>query len=116
MSSIARRIERMETVLSVGKQRKTSEIIISGPEGGGSLHERQQRESLGPAETWLTYQEQLATARQDQAERDNRLIVIHLSAQRELEARQFQNTPLAEEKRAERIREYRTEYEHMLDL
>jgi len=37
-----------------------------------------------------------------------------MSVERELQARQFQNTPLEEEKRAERINEYRTVSEYML--
>jgi len=116
MSNIAKRIEKLEKMMSVGKEKKISELIITGPEGGGSLDERQWRESLGPAETWLTYQEQLATAREDQADHDHRIIVIGLLVQRELQARQFQNTPLEEEKRTERIQEYRTLYKDMQSL
>jgi hypothetical protein len=113
MSSIARRIEKLEKMISVGKERKINEIIISGPYGCGSFEEQQRLESLGPPETWLIYQEQLALAREDQADRDNRIIVIGLSVERELEAREFQNSPLEEEKRAERIREYRILYKDL---
>jgi hypothetical protein len=113
MSSIAKRIEKLEKIMSVGKERKISELIISGHEGDGTL---QEQENLGPVETWLTYQEQLATAREDQADCDHRLIVIGLSVERELQAREFQNSPLEEEKRAERIQEYRTLYKDMLNL
>ncbi len=90
--------------MSVGKERKISECIIIVPEGNGSVDERQ---SLGPEETWLTYEEQLVAAREDQADYDHRLIMISLSVERELQARQFENSPLAEEKRTERIQEYR---------
>jgi len=114
MSSIAQRIEKLERLISVGKDRKVSEIIICGPWGGGTTDESKQQEILGQPETWVTYQEQLATAREDQADCDSRVIIIHLSIERELQARQFQNTPLEEEKRAERIHEYRTEFKHMV--
>lgn len=113
MSNIARRIEKLEKVMSVGKERKISEIIMTAPESDGSRNGQQQRDKLWPAETWLTYQEQLATAREDQADRDSRIMVIDLSVEKELQARQFQNTPLEEEKRAERIQEYRTLYKDM---
>jgi len=114
MRSIAGRIEKLEKAMSVGKERKVSEIIICGPWGGGTPEETQQQESLGSPETWITYQEQLATAREDQDDCDSRIIVIHLSVERELQARQFQNTSLEEQKRAERIHEYRTKFEHLM--
>ena len=50
----------------------------------------------------------LAIAREDQADHDWRLIMVGLSVKRELQARQFQNTPLEEEKRTEPVQEYRT--------
>jgi hypothetical protein len=113
MSSITRRIEKLENMMSMGKERKVNEIIISGPYGDGSFEEQKRMESLGPLETWFTYQEQLAVAREDQAGRDNRIIVIGLSIERELQAREYQNLPSEEEKRAERIREYRILYKDL---
>jgi len=108
MSNIARRIEKLEKIMSVGKEREISECIIILHEIDGLENEQEQRDKLGPHKNWLTYQEQLATAREDQADREFRLIMIGLSVERELRAREFQNTPLEEEKRAERIQEYRT--------
>ncbi|MHC4229913.1 MAG: hypothetical protein ACYSW0_20955 [Planctomycetota bacterium] len=105
MHSIERRIGKLEKMTSVGKERKVHECVITLAEGDGSLDELQ---SLGPEETWLTYQEQLAVAREDQADYDWRLFTISLSVERELQARQFENSPLAEAKRAERIQEHRT--------
>jgi hypothetical protein len=116
MSSIAKRIEKLEKMMSVGTERKISELIISGPEGGCSLEEQQRRENLGPSETWLTYQEQLAIEREDQADCDHRIMVIGLSAERELQAREFQNTSSEEEKRVERVQEYRTLNKNMFNL
>lgn len=116
MGDIARRIKKLERVMCVGKERKISECIVVFPDRDDSVCEQEQRESLGPVEIWLTYQEQLATAREDQADRDYRLIVIELSVERELQAREFQNTPLADEKRAERVQEYRTVLKDKLSL
>jgi len=108
MSNIARRIENLEKIMSVGKERKIRECIIILHKIYDLKNEQEQRDKLGPVKNWLTYQEQLATAREDQADRDFRLIMIGLSVKRELQAREFQNTPLEEEKRVERIQEYRT--------
>jgi len=107
MSSIARRIEKLEKVMSVGKERRICELIITKHEDSSSLDEQEQRDKLGPVKNWLTYQEQLATAREDQADNAIKLITINLSVKKELQAREFQNSPLEEEKRAERIKEYR---------
>ncbi|TKJ34767.1 MAG: hypothetical protein CEE38_16540 [Planctomycetes bacterium B3_Pla] len=105
MHSIERRIGKLEKTMSVGKERKIHECVITLAEGEDLLDERQ---SLGPEETWLTYEEQLVAAREDQADYDHRLLMISLSVERELEARQFENSPFAEAKRAERIQEHRT--------
>jgi hypothetical protein len=105
MHSIERRIGKLEKMMSVGKERKIHECIITLAEAEGSLDERQ---SLGPEETWLTYQEQLAITREDQADYDWRLITIGLSVERELEARRFENSPFAKAKRSERTQEHRT--------
>jgi len=108
MSNITRRIEKLEKIMSVGKERKISECIIILHEIDGLENEQEQRDKLGPVENWLTYQEQLDTAREDKADSEFRLIMVGLPVERELQAREFQNTPLADEKRAERIQEYRT--------
>jgi hypothetical protein len=102
MSDIARRIEKLEKVMSVGKERKISECIVVFPDRAVTVSEQEQRDELGPAETWLTYQEQLAAAREDQADCDYRIIMLCLFVEKELQAREFQNTRLAEEERAER--------------
>ena len=108
MSNITRRIEKLEKQMSLGKEIEISECIIILHEIDGLEHEQEQRDKLGPVENWLTYLEQLAAAREDKADREVRLIMVGLSVERELQARQFQNTPLEEETRAERIHEYRT--------
>jgi len=107
MSNIARRIEKLEKIMSVGKKRKIIEFIITLHKIDGLENDQEQRDKLGPVKNWLTYQEQLATAREDQADNDIKLITISLYVKKELQAREFQNTPLEEEKRAERIHEYR---------
>ncbi len=116
MRNIAGRIERLEKMMSVGKDRRIDEIIITGPVGGCPPDEQKLRDSLGPPETWLTHQEQLAAAREDQTDCDHRLTVIELSVERELQARESQNTPLADKKRAERVQEYRAAFQNMLGL
>lgn len=108
MSNIARRIEKLEKIMSVGKKRKIIEFIITLHKIDGLEGEQEQKDKLGPHKNWLTYQEQLATAREDQADNAIKFITISLFVKKEVQAREFQNTALEEEKRAERIQEYRT--------
>jgi hypothetical protein len=118
MRSIANRIENLEKLLSVEKEKKIIEVIISLPESDSMFPEslegdelvkaRQEREKLGEPQTWITYQEQLELARQERKESFSHVIMVGLSIERELQARQFLNTPLAEQKKAERIHEYKT--------
>ena len=119
MRNISNRIDKLEKLLSVGKDRKISDVIITLPEsdsmfpenleGDDLIKARQEREKLGKPENWITYQEQLELARQERSESDfSNIILIGLSVERELMARQFLNTPLADQKKAERIHEYKT--------
>jgi hypothetical protein len=87
MSNITRRIEKLEKIMYVGKERKIREYIITLHKIYDLKNEQEQRDKLGSHKNWLTYQEQLATAREDQADRDHRIIIIGLSVERELQAR-----------------------------
>jgi len=51
MRNIAGRIEKLEKMMSVGKERRIDEIIITGPVGGCDPDQQKLRESLGPPET-----------------------------------------------------------------
>ena len=89
MYSIARRIEKLEKMISIGKEREIREYIFTLLKICDLKNEQEQRNKLGPLKSWLTYQEQLATAREDQADSVFRIIMINLSVERELQAREL---------------------------
>ena len=107
MSNITRRIDKLEKLMNVGNEKSYPEVILVLTDDDGLLNEQERRDKLGPTENWLTYQEQLEAAREDLADDDIKFIRLRLSVEKELQAREFQNTPLEDEKRAERIKEYR---------
>jgi hypothetical protein len=115
MRSITNRIEKLEKLLSLEADEKITEVIITLPEsdtvleGEEFLKARQEREKLGDCRDWITYQEQLEMARQEKKHNSTTpIILIGLSIEREKQARQFLNTPLAEQKKDKRIHEYMT--------
>ena len=89
MYSITRRIEKLEKMISVGKERDICEYIFTLLTTYDLKNWQEQRDKLGPVKNWLTYQEQLATARGNQANRVFRIIMINLSVERELKAREL---------------------------
>ena len=89
MYSIARRINKLEKMISVGKERGIHEYIFSLLKTHDFENWQELRDKLGPVKNWLTYQEQLATSREDQADRVCRVIMINLSVERELQAREL---------------------------
>jgi hypothetical protein len=89
MYSIARRIEKLEKMISVGKEKKIREYIFTLLKAYDLENWQEQRDKLGPVENWHTYQDQLATAREDQIGRVFRIIMINLSVERELQAREL---------------------------
>ena len=115
MRNMSNRIEKLEKLLSLKVDQEITEVVITLPESyavleGEDLQKaRQEREKLGKPENWITYQEQLELARQERKESNfSPVIMIGLSIEREKQARQFLNTPLGRQKKAERIHEYRT--------
>lgn len=89
MYSITRRIEKLEKMMSAGKETKIREFIFTMLNTYDLKNWQEQRDKLGPVKNWLTYQEQLATAREGQADRVFRIIMINLSVERELRAREL---------------------------
>jgi hypothetical protein len=89
MYSITRRIEKLEKMISVGEEIGICEYIFTMLKTYDLNNWQEQRDKLGPVKSWLTYQEQLATAREDQADRVFRIIMINLSVERELLAREL---------------------------
>jgi len=97
MSDIRRRINTIEKKVSLGRyERPTLLPFIVCLESGNSP--REQREALGPIETWITYQEQLQVGTKANAEylKDNpgslaKFITIELDAEKEYQARATKN-------------------------
>jgi hypothetical protein len=94
MYSIARRVEKLEKIISAGKERKIREYIFSLLKTHDLENWQELRDKLGPVENWLTYKEQLATAREDQADREFRVIMINLSVEKELQARELMSNAI----------------------
>ena len=93
MSDISRRINTIEKQLNVGQHKKPSSPPMI------CLHSETEtmvegRDKLGPVDTWITYQEQLHTQQEANAEylKNNpyslpQIIVIELDAGKEYQAR-----------------------------
>jgi hypothetical protein len=98
MYSIARRIEKLEKILSVGKEIR--EYIFTLLKTHNLENWQEQLDKLGPVNNWHTYQEQLATAREAQADRTFRIIMINLSVEGELQARELMSNTTKKQRKA----------------
>jgi hypothetical protein len=94
MRDIGSRINRIEKQLSVGKHQKPTLPAIILCLTKGRMMNAQDRQELGPEETWLTYQERLQAGEKANIEylRDNpdgpvKIIQIELDVAKEFQAR-----------------------------
>ncbi|MHC4558610.1 MAG: hypothetical protein ACYS80_15070 [Planctomycetota bacterium] len=94
MHGINRRINSIEKKMSMGRHKKSNQppLVLSVQKKNRVKAEWE--DSLGPVNTWVTYQEQLSAAKQANAEflkeNPNSLppsIVIELDADKEVQAR-----------------------------
>ena len=100
MYSIARRIEKLEKMISVGKEKKIREYIFTLLKAYDLENWQERRDKLGPVEKWHTYHEQLAIAREAQADRVFRIIMINLSVEGELQARALMSNATKKQQKA----------------
>jgi len=95
MKDICRRINNAEKQMSVGRRKKQNQppLVLSVHSKSETITEN--RDSLGPVDTWITYQEQLHAGQRTNAERLKNnpyslpeIIVVELDAGKEVQARE----------------------------
>jgi len=94
MRNISRRIDTVEKKLSVGKRRKPTFPTTILCLAGGHTANAEDKQKLGPKETWITYQEQLQPQQKanEEYQKENpdglpAIIKIELDADKEYKAR-----------------------------
>jgi hypothetical protein len=97
MSNISRRINTIEKKLKTGKHQEQPHPTIAIAVHRGRKMTADERQKLGPVDTWITYQEQLQAGQEANAEylKDNpyglpKPIVIELDVDKEYQAREQQ--------------------------